>query len=87
MDEDHVHLQIEIPPNIPVSRVVQELKVESSKRLKKKFKFIRKMYLSGSIWSVGYFSSTIGLNETAIRKYIEYQGNQDEPQQVGIEFS
>ena len=87
VDEDHVHLQIEIPPNIPVAKAIQELKVESSKRLKKKFKFIRKMYLTGSIWSVGYFSSTIGLNEKVVKKYIEYQGNQDLPQQAGFEFS
>ena len=45
------------------------------------------MYLEGSIWSVGYFSSTIGLNEEHIKKYIEYQGKMDRPQQAGFEFS
>jgi len=87
VDDDHIHLQIEIPPNVPVARVVQELKMESSKHLKHKFKFIRRMYLTGSIWSVGYFSSTIGLNEKVVKKYIEYQGAQDLPQQAGFEFS
>jgi len=87
VDEDHVHIQMEIPPNIPISRVVQVMKVAASKRLKKKFKFIREMYLEGSIWSVGYFSSTIGLNESQVKKYIEYQGRQELPQQVGFEFS
>ncbi|MBN1283201.1 MAG: IS200/IS605 family transposase [Proteobacteria bacterium] len=87
IDEDHIHIQIEIPPNIPVSKAVQELKIEASKQLKRKFKFIRRMYLDGSIWSVGYFSFTIGLNEEQIKKYIEYQGRQDLSQQVGFEFS
>lgn len=84
-DVDHVHLQIEIPPNIPVSRVVQRMKIHTSKYLKKKYKFIRRMYVDGSIWSVGYFSSTVGLNEEVIARYIRYQGTQDIPHDA--EFS
>ncbi len=76
-NDDHVHLQIEIPPNLPIATVVQRLKSESSAVLKQKFKFIREMYLDGSIWSVGYFVSTVGLNEASIRKYIANQGRKD----------
>ena len=73
----NVHIQIEIPPSLPISAVVRRLKSESSAHLKKKFKFIRDMYLDGSIWSVGYFVSTVGLNEAAIKKYIANQGRKD----------
>ena len=76
-NDDHVHLQIEIPPNIPIAAVVQRLKAESSAHLRKKYKFIREMYLDGSIWSVGYFVSTVGLNEEMIKKYIAQQGKAD----------
>lgn len=76
-EDDHVHLQIEIPPNLSIAAVVQRLKSESSQYLKKRFKFIRDMYLDGSIWSVGYFVSTIGLNEETIKKYIANQGRKD----------
>ena len=86
-DQDHVHLQIEIPPNLAVAAVVQQLKIESSIRLKKRFKFIREMYIDGSIWSVGYFVSTIGLNETAIKRYIEYQGRKDLGNNLRLPFS
>lgn len=86
VDDDHVHLQIEIPPNISVAVAVKTLKQRASVHLKKKFKFIREMYIDGNIWSVGYFSSTIGLNETQIKKYIEHQGQQDLPKQVSFEF-
>jgi len=79
-DEDHIHLQIEIPPNIPISDAVQKLKSASSFSLKKRFKFIKNMYLEHGIWSVGYFVSSIGLNEERIRKYIEWQGEKDIPQ-------
>ncbi len=76
-DNDHVHLQIEIPPDMSVAAVVKALKIQSSIQLKKRFKFIREMYIDGSIWSVGYFVSTIGLNETQIHNYIQYQGKKD----------
>lgn len=77
-DDDHVHLQIEIPPDLSIAAVVQRLKSESSAILKKKFKFIRDMYIDGSIWSVGYFVSTIGLNGEMIKKYIANQGKKDQ---------
>ena len=75
--EDHLHILIEIPPNIEVSRVVQKLKMFASVYLKQEFPFIRKIYEEGNVWSVGYFVSTVGLNEEKIKKYIERQSRQD----------
>jgi len=69
-DNDHIHLQIEIPPDLAVAAVVQQLKSMSSAHLKKKFKFIKTMYLDGGVWSVGYFSSTIGLNEQQVKSIL-----------------
>jgi putative transposase len=81
IDEDHIHVQIEIPPNIAVADAISKLKSASSQRLRKKFKFIREIYLEkDGIWSVGYFSSTVGLNEETIRRYIKWQGKKDTPQ-------
>ncbi len=80
-DEDHVHLQMEVPPNIAVSDAVQRLKADSSKHLRGKFKFIKNIYLEkDGIWSVGYFSSTVGLNEDQVRRYIEWQSKKEKPQ-------
>jgi len=87
-DLDHIHMQIEIPPNILEASVVQRIKWVTSIKLKKKFGFINKLYLKRqSVWSVGYFSSTIGLNEEEIRRYIKYQGRKDLPRQVKLGFS
>lgn len=84
-DQDHVHIQIEIPSNIAVSDAVSKLKANSSRHLKSKFKFIREIYLEkDGIWSVGYFSSTIGLNEDIIKKYIEWQGKKDKHQRLRL---
>jgi len=84
-DLDHVHLQIEIPSNITVSDAVGKLKAMSSRHLRARFKFIREIYLEkDGIWSVGFFSSTVGLNEEKIRKYIEWQGKKDKPQRLRL---
>jgi putative transposase len=85
-NEDHVHLVIEIPPDVAVCEVVQRLKADSSQKLKKRFAFIRRMYLTNSIWSVGYFSSTIGINEDQIKRYVEHQGKEELPKQVRLGF-
>jgi len=80
VDNDHVHIQLEVPPNISVSDAVGKLKAYSSRHLRLKFKFIREIYIEkDGIWSVGYFSSTIGLNEGQIKRYIELQGKRDMP--------
>ena len=80
---DHVHILMEIPPKYSISEVVQKLKAESAFVLKKKFKFISKIYGENGVWSTGYFVSTVGLNEANIRKYIERQSAFD----LGIDLT
>jgi putative transposase len=83
--QDHVHLQIEIPPDIAVSDAVGKMKANSSFHLRRKFKFIQDIYLEkDGIWSVGYFSSTIGLNEEQIRRYIDWQAKHEKVQTINL---
>lgn len=80
VDEDHVHMQIEIAPTVSVCEAVQKIKTFTSRNLRKEFKFIERIYFEKEgIWSVGYFSSTIWLNEGTIRRYIEEQWKEDYP--------
>lgn len=74
---DHVHLLIEIPPDVSVSEVVQKIKIQTSKDLRSKFNFINKIFTKSGIWSVGYFASTVGLKEAKIMQYITYQSAHD----------
>ena len=78
---DHVHLIVSFPPKYSIAKVVQILKQNTGKALKDKFDFLRKRYYgSGGIWSVGYFVSTVGLDEEMIMKYVEHQGKEDSGQ-------
>lgn len=75
---DHVHLVIIIPPRYNVSKIVEAIKSVSAKIVRKKFNWLNKVYYgTPSLWSVGYFVSTVGVNENVIRKYVKYQQGQD----------
>jgi len=39
-----------------------------------------------SVWSSGYFVSTVGINEEMVKQYIEHQGREDSGQAL-LEFS
>ena len=71
---DHVHMLIEIPPKYTVSGVIGVLKGTSSRLMRKQFAYLQ---TRREMWSVGYFVSFVGANESVIRRYIQYQEKQD----------
>lgn len=78
---DHIHTIIIIPPKYSVSDVIGRIKGQSASKLRKKFKWLEKVYWKENIvWSPGYFVSTIGLNEDQIIKYVQWQESQDSGQ-------
>ena len=74
---DHVHLIIDIPPKHRVATIIGKIKQNTSRKIKGRFKWIEEVYRSGVFWSPGYFSSTVGLNEKQILRYVEYQEKMD----------
>jgi len=80
-DVDHIHILVSIPPKMSVSKVVQLIKSNTGRAMRMKFPFLDKVYWGvEGIWSIGYFVSTVGINESVIRKYIEMQGKEDRGQ-------
>ena len=54
------------------------MKSVTAKALNDKFPHLKQIYWgTNSIWSAGYFVSTVGINEDVIRRYIENQGKED----------
>lgn len=77
-DEDHIHILISIPPSVTVGSVVGLIKSNTAKSLNDRYPHLRKVYWgTRSVWSAGYFVSTVGINEQVIRRYIENQGKDD----------
>jgi putative transposase len=69
--DEHIHLYVTIPPKYSVSYAVSVIKGKTSAWIKKKTKKIPK----GTLWSVGYFVSTVGLNELVIQRYVQNQSH------------
>lgn len=71
---DHVHLILEIPPRYSVSEIIGKMKQNSGRKIRKAVRSLRKVYWEeGVFWSPGFFSSTVGIDEDEIRKYVENQ--------------
>ena len=75
---DHIHLVLSFPPKYSIAKVVQIIKSNTGKAMRKEFEFLRKRYYGrGGIWSAGYFVSTVGLDEKLIERYVQYQEKED----------
>ena len=74
---DHVHLVSVIPPKYSVSSMVGKIKANTSREIRKEFPWIKKVYWGSEFWSPGFFSSTVGLNEEIIKRYVEFQEKVD----------
>ena len=68
---DHVHLLVEVPPQVAVSKLVQILKGRSSRRLRQEFPHLAPMKC---LWSPSWFVSTVGgAPLEVVRRYVENQ--------------
>jgi len=73
--DDHVHLLVNYPPKVAVSKLVNSLKGVSSHLIRKKnYPDIRKKLWGNALWSPSYFAGSCGGAPIAIiRQYIEQQ--------------
>ena len=74
---DHVHMLISIPPKYAVSQVVGFIKGKSAIHIARTFQGRKKNFTGQNFWARGYFVSTVGADEEAVRKYIKNQEKED----------
>ena len=75
-DIDHVHFLIQtIPPRSPTN-IAKIVKSITAKKLLAQFPWIKKETLGSSLWTSGYYISTVGAhgNESVISTYVKNQG-------------
>ena len=74
-EDDHVHLLVNYPPKVAVSKLVNSLKGVSSLLVRKmNFPNIQKKLWGGALWSPSYFAASCGGAPIAIiQAYIEQQ--------------
>jgi putative transposase len=73
-ETDHVHLLVEYPPQVALSKLVNSLKGVSSRMLRKERKDLARIYWNGVLWSASYFAGSVGgAPLSVLRQYIEHQ--------------
>jgi len=74
-EKDYVHLLINYPPKVSVSRLVNSLKGVSSRLIRKKrYACIQDKLWAGALWSPSYFAASCGgAPISIIKQYIEQQ--------------
>ena len=77
MMPDHVHLLVSIPPKISMSSFMGYLKGKSALMMFDKHANLKYKFGNRYFWAEGYYVSTVGLNESTIRKYIQDQEKAD----------
>jgi|TARA_B100000315_G_scaffold169759_1_gene158333 putative transposase len=87
IQRDYVHLIIIIPTKYSVSGIIGKIKANTSREIRETFEWIKKIYYRNEFWSPGFFSSTVGIDEDVIKRYVEFQEKTDKGQiQIAFNF-
>ena len=82
---DHVHMMIAIPPKHAVSQVIGYIKGKSAIHLARVYGERKKNFVGQQFWARGFYVSTVGRDEEAVRKYIREQEEEDKRlEQMGL---
>jgi len=74
---DHVHMLLSIPPKYAVAQVVGYLKGKSAIHSARTDGGRQRNFVGEHFWARGYFVSTVGHNEEAVRRSIQAQEAED----------
>lgn len=74
-ENNHLHLLVNFPPKIALSKLVNSLKGVSSRRMRQEFpELARHYYRANKLWSGSYFAGSVdGAPISVLRQYIEQQ--------------
>ena len=74
---DHVHMMLSVPPKYAVSSVMGFIKGKSAIHIARVYAGRRRNFVGQHFWARGYWVSTVGKNEAAVRRYIQDQEQED----------
>lgn len=73
-ENNHVHLLVNYPPQIQLSKLVNSLKGVSSRMLTQRMPSIANRYYKNVLWSPSYFAASCGgAPLSVIKQYVEQQ--------------
>ena len=75
---DHVHMLLSVPPKYSVSGVMGFIKGKSAIHIARVYAGRRRNFVGQHFWARGYWVSTVGKNEAAVRRYLQEQEKEDQ---------
>jgi putative transposase len=75
---DHVHMLLSVPPKYSVAQVMGFIKGKSAIHIARVYAGRRRNFVGQHFWARGYWVSTVGKNEAAVRRYIQEQEKEDQ---------
>lgn len=73
-ENNHIHLLLNYPPKVSISKLVNSLKGVSSRLIRKQHPQLAQYYWKGGLWSPSYFAGSCGgAPLSIIKQYIEQQ--------------
>ena len=74
IQQDHIHMIVQLRPDVSVSRAVQLFKGKSSRIMRKEFPKLKEFFWGASFWSDGFFVETVGMVDLKkIKNYVRSQ--------------
>ena len=75
---DHGHMLMSVPPKYSVSNVMGFIKGKSAIPIARGYAGRRRNFVGQHFWARGYWVSTVGKNEAAVRQSIQNQEKEDQ---------
>lgn len=74
-EDDHIHLIVDYPPKLSLSKLVMVLKANTAKKVREqRFEEVESVLWGNHFWSPSYFvSSTGGASLEKVRRYVQDQ--------------
>jgi putative transposase len=85
---DHIHLLVSVPPYLSVSKLMQQLKGASSRKMLQEFGELSRQFWGRHLWARGYFAASSGnVTDEIIKQYIESQGQEPPTETDGFNIA
>lgn len=77
LQPDHVQMEISVPPKYAVAQVIGYIKGKSAIWVARTYGGRKRNFVGEHFWARGYYVSTVGKDEAAVRADIERQEQED----------
>ena len=72
VNDEHVHIFLEYPPKLSLSKIAQKFKAISSKKLREEFPELKKLHKK-RLWAPSNYHGSVGIGYAVVKNYVKSQ--------------